>query len=90
MKEALSFNHQAFRTNGTNTANGSFLSSGLQEFLLQVIASLIDITPGELQLYKSCIDICGWFPSFLVFIHILNVPSFLEGNTSLAHVGKCE
>lgn len=90
MKEALSFNHQAFRTNGTNTANGSFLSSGLQEFLLQVIASLTDITPAVLQLYELCIDICGWFPAFLVFIHILNVPSFLEGNTSLTRVGKCE
>lgn len=69
---------------GTNRANVSFLSSGLQEFLSQVIASLTDITPAVLQLYKLYIDSCGWFPAFLVFvfIHILNVPSFLEGNTS--------
>lgn len=68
---------------GTNIANVSFLSSMLQEFLLQVIASLTAITPAVLQLYKLCIDSCGCFPAFLVFvfIHILNLSPVL-GNGS--------
>lgn len=74
---------------GSNIAN-CFVSRLRSAGIIRTgYCALTDFTIAVLQFYKWCVNSHGQFPAFLVFMHVFSVPSCLEGNTSLPHVGEC-